>query len=104
MKKNDLIPQYLQDELNSLVRKKATYTKEEIEQLIYDWKHVQEQLKQLKEAEKYGAISEEEAAITNLTLLVMKYVIEDTRQDVLRFLDEDKEKLERKIKELMQTN
>ena len=50
MKKDELIPQYLQDEIKNLVQMKATYTDEEIDQLSRDWDHVIEQRKQLEEA------------------------------------------------------
>ena len=70
MKKSNLIPQYLQDELSNLVKQKDSYTKEEIDQLRRDYDYVIKQRKQLKEAEKYGAISKDEAAVTNLVLMV----------------------------------
>lgn len=100
MKKNDLIPQYLQDELRSLVRVKAIYTTEDINQVKRDYEHVREQLKQLKEAEKHGAIPEEEAAITNLTLLVMKYIIDETISDIMRYLQEQLEAAKEEMREL----
>ena len=37
MKKNNIIPQYLQDELSNLVQMKDTYTEEEIDQLRRDY-------------------------------------------------------------------
>ena len=40
MKKSNLIPQYLQDELSKLVQMKDTYTKEEIDQLRRDYDYV----------------------------------------------------------------
>jgi len=100
MKKNDLIPQYLRDEFRSLVRVKATYTTEEINQVKRDYEDVREQLRQLKEAEKYGAIPEEEAAITNLTLLVMKYIIDETISDIMRYLQEQLETAKEEMREL----
>ena len=56
MKNNEIIPQYIQDEINNLIKKKSSYTKEEIDQIKRDFDHVIEQRKQLEEAEKYGAI------------------------------------------------
>ena len=104
MKKNDIIPQYLQDELENLIKKKPSYTKEEIEQLKHDHDHVLEQRKQLEEAEKYKALSEEEAAITNLVLLVKQYMIEDTIRDAIRYLEQTIEKNDIRIKMLRQSN
>ncbi len=40
MKKSNLIPQYLQDELSNLVKQKDSYTKEEIDQLRRDYEYV----------------------------------------------------------------
>jgi len=104
MKKDELIPQYLQDEIKNLVQMKATYTDEEIDQLSCDWDHVIEQRKQLEEAVKYGAIPEKEAAITRVTLMVKQFVIQETRKDSIRFLKEKLEQIEQEIKELKQTN
>ena len=104
MKKKSLIPQYLQDELSNLVQQKDTYTKEEIEQLSLDYAYVLKQREQLKEAEKYGAIPKEEAAITNLTLMVKQFIIQETTKDAMRYLEQEKERLDNKIKELEQGN
>lgn len=104
MKKNDIIPQYLQDELENLVKKKSSYTKEELEQLKRDHDHVLEQRKQLEEAEKYKALPEEEAAITNLVLLVKQYMIEETIRDAIRFLNQKLEENNNLIKKLRQSN
>ena len=46
MKKNNIIPQYLQDELSNLVQQKDTYTKEEIDQLRRDYDYVRKQREQ----------------------------------------------------------
>ena len=104
MKKSNLIPQYLQDELSNLVQMKDTYTKEEIDQLSRDYDYVRKQREQLKEAEEYGAIPKEEAAITNLTLMVKQFIIQETTKDAVRYLEQEKERLDKKIKELEQGN
>ena len=104
MKKKSLIPQYLQDELSNLVQQKDTYTKEEIEQLSLDYAYVRKQREQLKEAEKYGAIPKEEAAITNLVLMIKQFIIQETTKDAMRYLEQEKERLNNRIKELEQGN
>ena len=104
MKKKSLIPQYLQDELSNLVQKKDAYTEEDIDQLSRDYDYVLKQLEQLKEAQKYGAIPKEEAAITNLTLMVKQFIIQETTKDAVRYLEQEKERLDKKIKELEQGN
>ena len=76
MKKKSLIPQYLQDELSNLVQKKDAYT----------------------------AIPKEEAAITNLTLMVKQFIIQETTKDAMRYLEQEKERLNNRIKELEQGN
>ena len=96
MKKKSLIPQYLQDELSNLVQKKDAYTEEDIDQLSRDYDYV------LKE--KYGAIPKEEAAITNLTLMVKQFIIQETTKDAMRYLEQEKERLNNRIKELEQGN
>ena len=73
MKKSNLIPQYLQDELSKLVQMKDTYTKEE-------------------------------AAITNLVLMIKQFIIQETTKDAVRYLTEEKEKIENRLKELQQGN
>ena len=104
MKKNNIIPQYLQDELSNLVQQKDTYTKEEIDQLRRDYDYVRKQREQLKEAEEYGAIPKEEAAITNLTLMIKQFIIQETTKDAVRYLEQEKERLDNRIKELEQGN
>ncbi len=104
MKKKSLIPQYLQDELSNLVQQKDSYTKEEIEQLSRDYDYVLKQREQLKEAEKYGAIPKEEAAITNLVLMIKQFIIQETSKDTVRYLEQEKERLDNRIKELEQSN
>ena len=104
MKKKDLIPQYLQDECKNLVPQKDTYTKEKINQISRDFDYVLKQRKQLKEAEEYGAIPKEEAAITNVILIAKQYVIQETMKDALRYLRQEKEKIEIQIKKLQQSN
>jgi hypothetical protein len=99
-----LIPQYLQDELSNLVKQKDSYTKEEIDQLRRDYEYVIKQRKQLKEAEKYGAISKDEAAVTNLVLMVKQFIVQETTKDAVRYLKQEKEKIENKIKELERSN
>ena len=84
MKKKSLIPQYLLDELSNLVQKKDAYTKEDINQLSRDYDFVLKQREQLKEAEKYGTIPKEEAAITNMTLMVKQIIIQETTKDAVR--------------------
>ena len=104
MKNNEIIPQYIQDEINNLVKKKSSYTKEEIDQIKRDFDHVIEQRKQLEEAENFGAIPKEEAAITNVILIAKQYVIQETMNDALRYLRQEKEKIEIQIKKLKQSN
>ena len=104
MKKKSLIPQYLQDELSNLVQKKDAYTEDDIDQLSRDYDYVLKQREQLKEAEKYGAIPKEEAAITNLTLMVKQFIIQETTKDAMRYLEQEKERLDNRIKELEQGN
>ena len=104
MKKSNLIPQYLQDELSNLVKQKDSYTKEEIDQLRRDYEYVIKQRKQLKKAEKYGAISKDEAAVTNLVLMVKQFIVQETTKDAVRYLKQEKEKIENKIKELERSN
>jgi len=104
MKKKSLIPQYLLDELSNLVQKKDAYTKEDINQLSRDYDFVLKQREQLKEAEKYGTIPKEEAAITNMTLMVKQIIIQETTKDAVRYLEQEKERLDKKIKELEQGN
>ena len=104
MKKSNLIPQYLQDELSNLVKQKDSYTKEEIDQLRRDYEYVIKQRKQLEEAEKYGAISKDEAAVTNLVLMVKQFIVQETTKDAVRYLKQEKEKIENKIKELERSN
>ena len=104
MKKSNLIPQYLQDELSNLVKQKDSYTKEEIDRLRRDYECVIKQRKQLKEAEKYGAISKDEAAVTNLVLMVKQFIVQETTKDAVRYLKQEKEKIENKIKELERSN
>ena len=87
MKKKSLIPQYLQDELSNLVQKKDAYTEEDIDQLSRDYDYV------LKEA-----------AITNLTLMVKQFIIQETTKDAMRYLEQEKERLNNRIKELEQGN
>ena len=99
-----MIPQYLQDELKNLVNVKATYTDEEIAQVSRDHDYVIEQRKQLEEAEKYGAIPKKEAAITDLTLLVKQFLIEETMRDILRFLQGKMDATAEKIRELKRGN
>ncbi len=104
MKKKSLIPQYLLDELSNLVHKKDTYTEEDINQLSRDYDSVLKQREQLKEAEKCGTIPKEEAAITNMTLMVKQIIIQETTKDAVRYLEQEKERLNKKIKELKQGN
>ena len=103
-KKNCLIPQYLQDECKNLVQMKETYTKEEIDQLRRDFDHVLEQRKQLMEAEEYGAIPKEEAAVTNIMLMTKQFCIQETMKDALRYMEQELERLNNRLKELQQYN
>ena len=89
MKKKSLIPQYLQDELSNLVQKKDAYTEEDIDQLSRDYDYV---------------LKKEEAAITNLTLMVKQFIIQETTKDAMRYLEQEKERLNNRIKELEQGN
>lgn len=104
MAKKDLIPQYLQDECKNLVPQKDTYTKEEIDQISRDFDHVLEQRKQLKEAEEYGAIPKEEAAITNVILMAKQFCIQETMKDALRYMEQEMERINNQIKELKRFN
>ena len=104
MKKDDLIPQYLQDELKILVIVKATYTDEEIDQVKRDHNHVLEQRKQLEEAENFGVIPKEEAAINSIFLMAKQLIIQDTMEDALKYMKRKVESLNKQIKELKQYN
>ena len=106
MKKSP-IPEYLQcyqEEIRNLVKIKPTYTDEEIDQLMRDMEHTKEQRAQLEEAEKYHAITKEEAKITGLVLLVKQFVIQETIKDAIRFLKEDKKRIEDEIEMIKQIN
>ena len=104
MKNNEIIPQYIQDEINNLVKKKSSYTKEEIDQIKRDFDHVVEQRKQLEEAEKFGAIPKEEAAINSIFLMAKQLIIQDTMEDALKYMKRKVESLNKQIKELKQYN
>ena len=54
--------------------------------------------------EEYGAIPKEEAAITNLVLMIKQFIIQETTKDAVRYLTEEKEKIENRLKELQQGN
>jgi len=104
MKNNEIIPQYIQDEINNLVKKKSSYTKEEIDQIKRDFDHVVEQRKQLEEAENFGAIPKEEAAINSIFLMAKQLIIQDTMEDALKYMKRKVESLNKQIKELKQYN
>jgi len=104
MKNNEIIPQYIQDEINNLVKKKSSYTKEEIDQIKRDFDHVIEQRKQLEEAENFGAIPKEEAAINRIFLMAKQLIIQDTMEDALKYMKRKLESLNKQIKELKQYN
>ena len=104
MKNNEIIPQYIQDEINNLVKKKSSYTKEEIDQIKRDFDHVVEQRKQLEEAENFGAIPKEEAAINRIFLMAKQLIIQDTMEDALKYMERKVESLNKQIKELKQYN
>jgi hypothetical protein len=104
MKNNEIIPQYIQDEINNLVKKKSSYTKEEIDQIKRDFDHVIEQRKQLEEAENFGAIPKEEAAINSIFLMAKQLIIQDTMEDALKYMKRKVESLNKQIKELKQYN
>ena len=104
MKNNEIIPQYIQDEINNLVKKKSSYTKEEIDQIKRDFDHVIEQRKQLEEAENFGAIPKEEAAINSIFLMAKQLIIQDTMEDAIKYMKRKVESLNKQIKELKQYN
>ena len=104
MKNNEIIPQYIQDEINNLVKKKSSYTKEEIDQIKRDFDHVIEQRKQLEEAENFGAIPKEEADINSIFLMAKQLIIQDTMEDALKYMKRKVESLNKQIKELKQYN
>ena len=104
MKNNEIIPQYIQDEINNLVKKKSSYTKEEIDQIKRDFDHVIEQRKQLEEAENLGVIPKEEAAINRIFLMAKQLIIQDTMEDALKYMKRKVESLNKQIKELKQYN
>lgn len=104
MKNNEIIPQYIQDEINNLVKKKSSYTKEEIDQIKRDFDHVIEQRKQLEEAENFGAIPKEEAAINSIFLMAKQLIIQDTMEDALKYMKRKVDSLNKQIKELKQYN
>ena len=104
MTNNEIIPQYIQDEINNLVKKKSSYTKEEIDQIKRDFDHVIEQRKQLEEAENFGVIPKEEAAINSIFLMAKQLIIQDTMEDALKYMKRKVESLNKQIKELKQYN
>ena len=104
MKNNEIIPKYIQDEINNLVKKKSSYTKEEIDQIKRDFDHVIEQRKQLEEAENFGVIPKEEAAINRIFLMAKQLIIQDTMEDALKYMKRKVESLNKQIKELKQYN
>jgi hypothetical protein len=87
-----------------LVKKKSSYTKEEIDQIKRDFDHVIEQRKQLEEAENFGAIPKEEAAINSIFLMAKQLIIQDTMEDALKYMKRKVESLNKQIKELKQYN
>ena len=104
MKNNEIIPQYIQDEINNLVKKKSSYTKEEIDQIKRDFDDVVEQRKQLEEAVNFGVIPKEEAAINSIFLMAKQLIIQDTMEDALKYMKRKVESLNKQIKELKQYN
>ena len=96
--KRKLIPDYIEEEIRNLVKKKAKYTDEEIDQTKSDLKYVEKQLEQLDEAEKYNALSEEEAVITRIFLCAKQLIIQDTLKDIIRYLNEKKDILDERIR------
>jgi len=97
--KNNPIPQYLMDQVNSLLPKKGTYTSEDIERLNREIAQVNKQMEQLEDAKKYDAISKEEAGITKIMLLAMKLIQQEVTEDIQRYLKDLKDKLAKLEKE-----
>lgn len=95
--KKDPLPEYLKEEIRNLVKKKPTYTQEEINQTKRDYKYVKKQLVRLEEAQKYKAIPEYEALITRMLLIGKQALIEETMQDIKRYNEDKKRAFEESI-------
>ena len=98
MKNDELTYQYLKEEAENLVKKKETYTMEEIDQVLHDYRHVIEQRNQLEEAKKNGTITKDDADLANLLLMIIQYAIQDVADDVRRYVQEKMEENEEKIR------
>ena len=104
MKKEELIPQYLQDELREINDIRPPYSFEEITKLKDLLDHTLEQEKQLKEAEAYGAIPKEEADVTNLILTVKHFVLQESIKGAIKQLENDLEEKKSELEELKRGN
>lgn len=98
--KDNPIPQYLRDELESMVKIKDHYTKEDVDQIMKDWKKLEEQKKQLDEANEWGALPKEEASITKVMLMVKQLVLQETSARARQQLEKEREEIIQKIAEL----
>lgn len=104
MKKEELIPQYLQDELREIKNIRPPYSFEEITKLKDLFDHTLEQEKQLKEAEAYGAIPKEEADVTYIVLTVKHFVLKESIKGAIKQLENDIEEKKRELEELKRGN
>ncbi len=102
--KNNPIPQYLIDELEGMVKVKDHYTKEEIDQILNDFNKLEEQIKQLKEAKEWGAISQEECSITKIVLMAKQLSLQESAARARRQLEKEREETYNRLVKLLTVN
>ena len=83
-----------------MVKIKDHYTKEDVDQIMKDWKKLEEQKKQLDEANEWGALPKEEASITKIMLMAKQLVLQETTARAKEQLEKEREEIIRKIAEL----
>lgn len=98
--KDNPIPQYLRDEIDSMVKIKDYYTKEDVEKIMKDWKLLEKQKKSLEDAKEWGAIPKEEATITEIMLMAKQLVLQETSARARKQLEREREEIIQKINEL----
>jgi hypothetical protein len=104
MKNDELIPQYLQDEIREINNIRPPYSYEDMTRLKDLFDYTLEQEKQLEEAEAYGAIPKEEADITSLVLTVKHFILQESIKGAIKQLKEDLEEKKRELEELKRGN
>ena len=104
MKNDELIPQYLQDEIREINNIRPPYSYEDMTRLKDLFDHTLEQEKQLEEAEAYGAIPKEDADITSLVLTVKHFILQESIKGAIKQLKEDLEEKKRELEELKRGN